>query len=81
MSRYIGPIFKKARRFGFSILETGKEFAKGKKRTYAPGQHGQKRVKRSAYGEQLLEKQKIRYTYFVSERYLSKSEKEKRCNW
>ncbi|WP_334686940.1 hypothetical protein [Mycoplasmopsis felis] len=38
MSRYTGPVFKKSRRLGFSILETGKEFSKGKKRTYAPGQ-------------------------------------------
>lgn len=31
MSRFTGSTFKKSRRFGFSILETGKEFSKGKK--------------------------------------------------
>ncbi|TNK94502.1 30S ribosomal protein S4, partial [Mycoplasmopsis pullorum] len=25
MSRYTGPVFKKSRRLGYSILETGKE--------------------------------------------------------
>ncbi|UWD34204.1 30S ribosomal protein S4 [Mesomycoplasma molare] len=68
MSRYTGPIFKKSRRLGFSILETGKEFAKGKKRTYAPGQHGQKKVKLSDYGLHLHEKQKVRFMYGINER-------------
>ncbi|MBN3534810.1 30S ribosomal protein S4 [Mycoplasma procyoni] len=68
MSRYTGPVFKKSRRLGFSILETGKEFAKGKKRTYAPGQHGQRKVKLSDYGLHLQEKQRVRFMYGVSER-------------
>ena len=42
MSRYLGPTYKKSRRFGFSILENGKELAK---RPYAPGEHGQDRRK------------------------------------
>ena len=37
MSRYTGPVWKKSRRLGYSILETGKELSK---RNYAPGQHG-----------------------------------------
>ena len=37
MSRYTGPSYKKARRVGFSISETGKELAR---RSYGPGQHG-----------------------------------------
>ncbi|QCZ36540.1 30S ribosomal protein S4 [Mycoplasma nasistruthionis] len=72
MSRYTGPVFKKSRRLGFSILETGKEFAKGKKRTYAPGQHGNKRVKLSEYGLHLYEKQKVKYLFGVSEKQLRK---------
>lgn len=28
--RYLGPVFKKARRYGISILENEKEFSKGK---------------------------------------------------
>ena len=54
MARYTGPVWKKARRLSFSVLETGEEL---KKRTYAPGQHGPtKRVKLSGYGTQLREK-------------------------
>ncbi|WP_084260948.1 30S ribosomal protein S4 [Mycoplasmopsis felifaucium] len=70
--RYLGPVFKKSRRYGISILENGKEFAKGKKRTYAPGQHGNKRVKLSDYGQHLYEKQKIRYIYGLNEKQMHK---------
>ncbi|WP_342263756.1 30S ribosomal protein S4 [Spiroplasma endosymbiont of Clivina fossor] len=68
MSRYTGAIFRIARRVGFSILETGKEFAKGKKRTTAPGQHGARRRKLSNYGLQQQEKQKVRYMYGLNEK-------------
>lgn len=72
MARYTGPAFKKARRYGFSLLETGKEFAKGKQRTTAPGQHGARRVKLSDYGLHLHEKQKVRYMYGINERQMAK---------
>ena len=49
----------------FSILENGKEL---QKRNYAPGQHGQRRTKLSEYGLQLQEKQKVRFTYGMSEK-------------
>lgn len=68
MSRYLGSITKKSRRYGFSLLENDREFIKGKKRTYAPGQHGNKRVKLSGYGEQLQEKQKMMYLYGLNDR-------------
>ncbi|AAT27555.1 30S ribosomal protein S4 [[Mycoplasma] mobile] len=68
MSRYVGPVFKRSRRFGFSILETGKEFVKGKQRQYAPGQHGQRRGKLSDFGIHQLEKQKVRFMYGINER-------------
>ncbi|PPE06136.1 30S ribosomal protein S4 [Williamsoniiplasma lucivorax] len=68
MSRYTESIFKKSRRYGFSILENGKEFSKGKKRTSAPGQHGAKKTKLSGYGTQLQEKQKVKFMYGLSER-------------
>ncbi|RMX35834.1 30S ribosomal protein S4 [Mycoplasmopsis fermentans] len=70
--RYRGPVFKKSRRYGFSILETGKEFSKGRKRTYAPGQHGDKRVKLSDYGLHLYEKQKVKYLYGLNEKQMHK---------
>lgn len=69
MARITKPVTKTSRRLGFSILETGKEFSKGKQRQYAPGQHGPtKRVKLTNYGLQLREKQRIRYMYGVNER-------------
>ncbi|NBK97019.1 MAG: 30S ribosomal protein S4 [Erysipelotrichia bacterium] len=69
MARITKPVNKTSRRLGFSILETGKEFSKGKQRQYAPGQHGPtKRVKLTNYGLQLREKQRIRYMYGINER-------------
>lgn len=71
MSRYTGPNNKKARTYKFSILENNKEFIKGKKRIYPPGQHGTgKRRKLSNYGEHLYEKQKVRYMYGLNERQM-----------
>jgi small subunit ribosomal protein S4 len=70
MARYTGPVYKKARRLGFSILENGKELAK---RPYAPGAHGNdKRRKSSEYGIQLAEKQKIRLMYGLNEKQFRK---------
>ena len=58
--------WKRSRHLGFSTLETGDEL---KKRPYGPGQHGQDRKRKaSEYGLQLLEKQKLRSLYGVSER-------------
>ena len=67
MSRYTGPINKKSRALGFSLLETGKELTK---RPYGPGQHGndKKRGKASEYKLQLSEKQKVRLMYGVNEK-------------
>ena len=71
MSRYTGSDFRKSRRLGFSILETGKELVK---RPYAPGQHGQARAKKlSNYGIQLKEKQKVRFMYGLTERQFKKT--------
>ena len=70
MARYTGPVYKKSRRLGFSILENGKELAK---RPYAPGAHGNdKRRKSSEYGIQLAEKQKIRLMYGLNEKQFRK---------
>ena len=71
MARYTGPAYKKARRVGFSIGETGKELAR---RPYGPGQHGQDRKgKLSDYGTQLKEKQKVRFMYGLNERQFRKT--------
>ena len=67
MSRYTGPVYKKSRALGFSLLESGKELTK---RPYGPGQHGndKKRGKASEYKLQLSEKQKVRLMYGVNEK-------------
>lgn len=71
MSRYTGPAYKKSRRVGISTLENGKDLAK---RPYGPGQHGNGRKgKLSNYGVQLVEKQKLRFIYGISEKQLKKA--------
>jgi small subunit ribosomal protein S4 len=66
MSRYTGPSWKLGRRLSYSTLETGKELAK---RPYGPGKApGTRAKKQSEYGKQLTEKQKLRFTYGVSEK-------------
>ncbi len=71
MARYTGSVCRLCRR------ETTKLFLKGdrchtdkcavERRNYAPGQHGQGRIKVSNYGLQLREKQKLRRTYGLLE--------------
>ena len=71
MSRYTGSSYKQARRTNFSLLENGKELAR---RPYGPGQHGNDRKKRqSTYGEQLKEKNKVRFMYGLNERQYHKT--------
>ena len=71
MARYTGPSYKQSRRVGFSLTESGKEIAR---RPYGPGQHGKDRKgKLSNYGEQLKEKQKVRFMYGVNERQFKKT--------
>lgn len=66
MSRYTGPSWKRSRRLGISLSGTGKEIAR---RNYAPGQHGpNSRGRLSEYGQQLHEKQKLRWMYGLNER-------------
>ena len=64
--RYTGSDYKRSRRLGFSVLESGKELSK---RAYGPGQHGNGRKRKpSEYGKQLIEKQKLEQMYGVNER-------------
>ncbi len=71
MARYTGSKYKQARRVNFSIEETGKELAR---RPYGPGQHGNDRKgKLSDYGNQLKEKQKVRFMYGVNEKQFHKT--------
>ncbi len=81
MARNTSPIVKRSRRLGIVL---GKEkFAR--RRTYPPGVHGPKqsvgRIRMSAYGEQLREKQKAKALYGILEkqfsRYFEKASKTK----
>lgn len=66
MSRYTGPTTRINRRFGMAIFPANKAF---ERRTYPPGQHGPSfRRKISDYGEGLIEKQKLRIMYGLTER-------------
>ncbi len=70
MARYTGPAYKRSRRVGISTLENGKELVK---KPYGPGQHGKDRKsKLSNYGVQLIEKQKLKFIYGLSEKGLKK---------
>ena len=71
MARYTGPMYRKSRRFGYSVLETGKELAK---KSTIPGQHGTSRGKKlSNYGTQLQEKQKVKFMYGLTEKQFRKT--------
>ncbi|MCI1735727.1 MAG: 30S ribosomal protein S4 [Bacilli bacterium] len=66
MSRYTGPVWRQSRRLGYSVLGNGQDLAK---RQTVPGQHGMARAKKKTeYGMQMAEKQKLRFTYGVSEK-------------
>ncbi len=67
MARYIGSKTKIARKFRDAIYGPDKYF---ERKNYLPGQHGpsKKKPKQSEYGNQLLEKQKAKYTYGILER-------------
>jgi small subunit ribosomal protein S4 len=66
MARYIGPKARIARKFGEPILGPSKAL---QKKNYAPGMHGRGRKrKQSEYAVQLIEKQKVKYTYGILER-------------
>lgn len=76
MARYIGPVCKVCRREGAKLFLKGDRCYTEKcsfdRRPYAPGQHGQVRVKPSEYGLRLREKQKVRRIYGVLERQFRK---------
>jgi small subunit ribosomal protein S4 len=76
--RYTGPKAKKARRLGMAF--TAKDQKVMQKRNFAPGQHGQNRVRLSEYGTQLREKQKAKINYGLMEkqfeRYFNKALKQ-----
>lgn len=74
MSRYTGPRVRVLRALGSEL--PGLSRKKSERRPYPPGQHGQKRRKQSEFGLRLLEKQKLRMNYGLSERQLLRLMKE-----
>lgn len=76
MARYTGPVCRLCRREGQKLYLKGDKCFSDKcsiaRRNYAPGQHGQKRIKLSNYGVQLREKQKVRRYYGISESQMRK---------
>ena len=73
MSRYIGPVCRLCRRENLKLFLKGDRCYSDKcaidRRTYPPGQHGQRRRgKISDYGIQLREKQKVKRMYGISEK-------------
>lgn len=70
MSRFRGPKGKIVRRFGVNIYGNPKYDRLLARRQNPPGMHGgfKGRRKISEYGKQLIEKQKLKYTYGLRER-------------
>lgn len=76
MARYTDAVCRLCRREGEKLFLKGTKCNTTKcsisKRSYAPGQHGQRRTKLSNYGIQLREKQKVKRMYGVLERQFRK---------
>lgn len=70
---YTGPKVKLSRKLGIALTPKAEKYMKEK--PYPPGQHGptkRKGFKMTDYKKQLLEKQKLRYQYDISEKQLRK---------
>ena len=72
MARNLDAKCRQCRREGEKLFLKGEKCFTDKcaieRRSYPPGQHGQKNIRMSDYGKQLREKQKLRRTYGVLER-------------
>ena len=85
MARYTGPVCRMCRRENMKLFLKGDRCFTDKcsieRRNYAPGQHGQGRIKVSDYGTQLREKQRVKRTYGLLENqfhaYFEKAERMK----
>lgn len=77
MSRYRGPRLRIVRRLGQLPGLTQKSPSESHKAP--PGQHGASAKKPSQYGVRLMEKQKLRFNYGVTEHQLINYVKKARC--
>ena len=67
--KFNGPKVKASRKLGVALNDKAGRYMERK--NYGPGMHGNKRRRRqSNYGRQLLEKQRLRFQYNVSEKQL-----------
>ncbi len=67
--KFNGPKVKLSRKLGVALSDKAARYMERK--GYPPGMHGMKRRRRqSNYGRQLLEKQRLRFQYNVSERQM-----------
>jgi small subunit ribosomal protein S4 len=84
MGRYTKPVCRLCRREGNKLFLKGdrcySEKCSFKRRSYAPGQHGQLPLKSSEYSIRLREKQKARRIYGISEKQF-KTYFEKALKW
>lgn len=72
MSNYTGPKVRLSRKLGIGLTPKARKYMERK--PYPPGQHGnsKRRAKVSVYGQQLVEKQRLRYQYHIHERQMSR---------
>jgi small subunit ribosomal protein S4 len=70
MGTYHGPKVRLTRRFGVPMAETPKHV--NLRRPRPPGVHGRRRERRSLYGEQLVEKQRLCSYYNIRERQFTR---------
>ena len=85
MARYRESVCRQCRREGAKLFLKGDRCYTEKcafdRRAYAPGQHGQRRMKFTEYGMQLREKQKVRRIYGLLEKqfrsYFAKADRQK----
>ncbi len=72
MARYIDSVCKLCRREGMKLFLKGERCLSDKcafeRRSYGPGQHGQRQRKQSEYGVRLREKQKVKRIYGILEK-------------
>ena len=74
MSRYTGPLNKRARAIGQDLGLKMNAVKVARRLTIGPGQHGaRQRRKTSDFGIQLKEKQKLRFIYGITEKQLHKT--------
>jgi len=70
VSRYTGPRLKVMRALGTELPGLSRQSLG--ERNYPPGQHGQRQKRKSDFGLRLIEKQKLRFNYGLSERQIQR---------